>query len=130
MTVKTFFNLVISCFASVLAIAATQFFIDEPTSFVKGIGIYSAICIALAVVEFFIAGFSDYHERFIAVIILMIGSVINSIVASVMLVLYVTPLWLAIIGILIALVLTAFCTIVSYCLGGVYFIRRNEGKII
>ncbi|MBE6468317.1 MAG: hypothetical protein E7004_07005 [Alphaproteobacteria bacterium] len=121
---KRIFNLVTSIVTCLAAIAAIICFINEPMSLLKALGIYFASCFSLAVVEFLIIGFSHYYEKIDAMYAFTIGFGLNFIVASIVFLSYVDPLWLAIIGVFIVFILMLLCYLSAFVLGTIYACKR------
>ena len=101
-------------------------FINEPTSFLKCLGIYLGVTILVNVVEFIIIAFSKYYiEKYDAIIIFCIGQGIALIVAIIMLLLYITPLWLAILEAFIFTLIMLLFEFSAFILGVLHSARRS-----
>ena len=121
---KRIFNLVTSTVAGLVAVAAIIGFINEPMSLLKALGIYFATCCSFAIVEFLICGFSDYYEKVDAIQIFTIGFGLVFVATTVVILLYITPLWLAILGAFIALIIMLICHLIAFILGAIYSCRK------
>ena len=122
---RTIFNLVVSVIASILAAFAIFYFASEPSTLIKSLGICTAAGLFLAVVEFFIVGFSSYIEKYASIQVFTCGFGISIIVGAVMMFLHITPLWQAFLGsFLVAIVLLLF-HLFAFILGTLHYCRRG-----
>lgn len=122
---KTILNLVISIIASILAAFAIIYFANEPLSLTKSLGICTAAGLFLAVVEFFIIGFSSYIERYPSIFAFTFGFGINIIVSAVMMFMHIPTLWQALLGSFLIGIFLLLLHLLAFILGTIRYCKRN-----
>ena len=122
---RTIFNLVVSVIASILVPFAIFYFVNDPTTLIKSLGICTAAGLFLAVVEFFIVGFSSYIEKYASILVLTCGFGITIISSTVVIFMHTIPLWQCFLWSFLVTIVLLLLHLFAFVLGTLHYCRRG-----